>query len=92
MPKFNKEELTTFVHRHGGPFDRGTADYYYGRPYKPHYFMGDTYNSPEIIERDMTEKEVEEYQRNRCGKGEGSCLLAACIVHVAWHGDTCDSG
>ena len=35
--------------RHGGPFDRGAADSYYNRPQRPHYFLGGTYNSPEII-------------------------------------------
>lgn len=35
--------------RHGGAFDRGSADSYYGRPRRPHYFEGDTYNSREII-------------------------------------------
>ena len=62
MPKYNKKEQVTFVHRHGGPFDRGQADYYYRRPFKPHYFLGDTYSSPEIIERDMSQDEVEEYK------------------------------
>ena len=27
--------------RHGGPQDRGSADAYYGRPYDPHYSVGD---------------------------------------------------
>ena len=27
---------------HGGPFDRGRADNYYGRPYDPHYWTGGT--------------------------------------------------
>lgn len=35
--------------RHGGAFDRGSADSYYGRGRRPHYFQGDTYNSKEII-------------------------------------------
>lgn len=35
--------------RHGGPFDRGSADSYYGRPFRPHYFLGDTYNSTEVV-------------------------------------------
>tara|TARA_R100001015_G_C4520409_1_gene89546 strand:+ start:435 stop:653 length:219 start_codon:yes stop_codon:yes gene_type:complete len=48
--------------RHGGPFDRGSADYYYWRPFKPHYFVGDTYNSPEVCESDMTEEEIQEYK------------------------------
>lgn len=35
--------------RHGGPFDRGSADAYYWRPARPHYFVGDTYQSEEVI-------------------------------------------
>lgn len=35
--------------RHGGPFDRGSADSYYGRGARPHYFTGPTYQSEEII-------------------------------------------
>ena len=38
----------TYNARHGGPFDRGSADSYYGRKFRPHYFLEDTYNSPEI--------------------------------------------
>ena len=48
--------------RHGGAFDRGSADYYYSRPYAPHYFIGDTYNSPKVEESSMTEEEVAAYQ------------------------------
>ena len=28
--------------RHGGPYDRGRADYWYNRPVDPHYFTGGT--------------------------------------------------
>ena len=35
--------------RHGGAFDRGSADSYYSRPRRPHYFEGNTYHSREII-------------------------------------------
>jgi hypothetical protein len=35
--------------RHGGPFDRGSADSYYNRPRRPHYFTGGTYQSQEIL-------------------------------------------
>ena len=31
--------------RHGGAFDRGSADSYYNRPCRPHYFEGATYSS-----------------------------------------------
>lgn len=34
--------------RHGGAFDRGSADSYYSRPRRPHYFEGATYLSAEI--------------------------------------------
>lgn len=34
--------------RHGGAFDRGSADSYYNRPRRPHYFLGGTYQSAEI--------------------------------------------
>ena len=30
--------------RHGGPYDRGSADSYYNRPRRPHYYKGDTPN------------------------------------------------
>lgn len=35
--------------RHGGPFDRGAADSYYGRGPMPHYFTGATHMSQEIL-------------------------------------------
>ena len=47
--------------RHGGPFDRGTADSHYGREYNPHYFVGDTYNSPRIGLAQMTAAEITAY-------------------------------
>ena len=47
--------------RHGGPFDRGTCDSYYGRGYNPHYFVGDSYNSPRVEMAQMTTREIVEY-------------------------------
>ena len=47
--------------RHGGPYDRGTADSYYGREYNPHYFVGDSYNSPKIELAQMTTQEIVAY-------------------------------
>jgi len=47
--------------RHGGPYDRGQADSYYGRDYNPHYFVGDTYNSPKIELSQMTAQEIVAY-------------------------------
>ena len=47
--------------RHGGPYDRGTADSYYGREYNPHYFVGDTYKSTKIELAQMTPAEIVAY-------------------------------
>lgn len=47
--------------RHGGPWDRGSADSYYDRGYSPHYFKGDTYNSPRVDLADMTAEEITAY-------------------------------
>jgi hypothetical protein len=49
--------------RHGGPYDRGSADSWYGREPKPHYFTGDTYFSTEIKEVDMSEDEIADYMQ-----------------------------
>lgn len=47
--------------RHGGPFDRGQADKYYGRDFAPHYFVGATYQSEKIT--NLTDKQYDEYKR-----------------------------
>jgi hypothetical protein len=47
--------------RHGGAYDRGSADSYYGREVNPHYYIGDTYQSPKVEKADMTEEEVTAY-------------------------------
>ena len=48
--------------RHGGPYDRGGADSYYRRGFKPHYYSGDTMKSEEIPEALMTTAEVDAYR------------------------------
>ena len=47
--------------RHGGPYDRGQADSWYGREYNPHYFVGDSYQSPRIELAQMTPDEIVAY-------------------------------
>ena len=47
--------------RHGGPYDRGTADSYYGRDYNHHYFVGDSYNSPRVELAQMSADEIIAY-------------------------------
>lgn len=49
--------------RHGGPYDRGSADSYYQRGFRPHYFVGATYQSEEIGQDHMTLQECEEYAK-----------------------------
>jgi hypothetical protein len=51
----------TYDKRHGGSWDRGGADSYYGRGRVPHYFKGDTHQSERVMEADMTAEEVEAY-------------------------------
>lgn len=47
--------------RHGGPYDRGSADSYYGRGAKPHYYIGATGRGEPITEERMTKQEIEAY-------------------------------
>jgi pyridoxine/pyridoxamine 5'-phosphate oxidase len=47
--------------RHGGPYDRGSADSYYRRPRNPHFYAGATAQSPRIEEACMTPDEIEAY-------------------------------
>ena len=48
-----------FDTRHGGCFDRGSADSYYNRGIEPHYYVGGTYDSEKIT--DLTESEIRDY-------------------------------
>lgn len=47
--------------RHGGAYDRGAADAWYGRPPEPHYYTGATYASTRIDAQDMSAEEIEAY-------------------------------
>ena len=47
--------------RHGGPFDRGAADAYYGREYDPHYYVGGTHMSERVGFARMTAEEIVAY-------------------------------
>lgn len=47
--------------RHGGPFDRGSADSYYHRGMRPHYYVGNTGSSERIEMPDMTKEELNQY-------------------------------
>lgn len=59
-----KEKTMTqkYNERHGGPYDRGSADSYYRRGYQPHYFLGGTHVSPKVTEDRMTTEELDAYR------------------------------
>ena len=47
--------------RHGGPFDRGSADSWYSRGPTPHYYTGASYMSDRVERDQMTAEEIEQY-------------------------------
>jgi len=47
--------------RHGGAYDRGSADSYYSRGFNPHYFEGATNTTPRVEMKDMTAAEITAY-------------------------------
>ena len=46
---------------HGSPYDRVSADSYYMRAKKPHYYPNGTYENPLILEEFMTTGQVQDY-------------------------------
>ena len=59
--EFYKQIAATADKRHGGPWDRGGADNYYGRKAEPHYFEGGSYTSRLVTIENMTEAQIDEY-------------------------------
>lgn len=53
----SREEVSDKVYErvHGGPYDRGGADAWYGRKPKPHKYPEGTYNGAEVILEDPEE-------------------------------------
>lgn len=47
--------------QHGGPFDRGSADSYYGRPRDPHWYPEGTYKGERITKTQMTSEQIQAY-------------------------------
>ena len=54
-------DVVKYDKRHGGPWDRGSADSWYSRPKEPHYYVGDTGASELVVEESMTVEELEAY-------------------------------
>jgi hypothetical protein len=52
--------------RHGGAYDRGSADAWYGREADPHYWTGATYASVRIPVSDMSAEEIAAYMAGYC--------------------------
>ena len=55
------EDSKNYDQRHGGAFDRGSADSYYGRPRQPHFYEGNTGTSRRVEQSEMTPSEVQAY-------------------------------
>jgi len=53
------ETRENYDQRHGGCFDRGSADSYYGRPRDPHFYTGGTGTSERVT--DLTPTEIQAY-------------------------------
>ena len=49
----------TYRVTHGSPFDRGSADSYYGRAQSPHWYPEGSYHGEKIAE--LNSAEIEEY-------------------------------
>ena len=56
-----EQTRNAYDQRHGGPFDRGSADSYYGRPRNPHWYPEGTYKGEKISKDQMTPAEVQAY-------------------------------
>lgn len=61
MEKLLFEVREQYDTRHGGPFDRGAADSYYGEETDPHYYVKGTGMSPRVEKDQMTDEEIEAY-------------------------------
>ena len=55
------EAAKQYDQRHGGPFDRGSADSYYGRSYSPHCYVGATATSTRVELAAMTVEDIVAY-------------------------------
>ena len=52
---------TQYDQQHGGPYDRGSADAWYGRDFDPHYWPQGTYNGQRVELEQMTAQEITAY-------------------------------
>lgn len=57
----NEPEMEKKYGYHGGPWDRGFADFWYHRPRDPHYWPEGTYKGERVEAADMTQEELSAY-------------------------------
>ena len=59
----NQTDITTGEHRprHGGAYDRGSADRYYSRLFSPHYYQAASYQSIKVEGDDLTPEQLADY-------------------------------
>lgn len=63
----------TYDRRHGGPYDRGGADCYYGRGFQPHYYISGTLKGIRIERAGMSLEELQAYEAgylDACADGD----------------------
>ena len=56
-----EQTRNNYDQRHGGAFDRGSADSYYRRGRQPHMYEGATGTSRRIEQSEMTPQEIQAY-------------------------------
>lgn len=54
--------MTKYDERHGGAFDRGSADAFYRRAFQPHMYAGATGSSQLIPQHQMRADEIAAYR------------------------------
>jgi hypothetical protein len=54
--------MSNYDERHGGAWDRGSADAYYRRAYQPHMFEGATHQSRYIPAHQMDQHDIDAYR------------------------------
>ena len=58
--------------RHGGPYDRGSADSYYGRVFDPHNFVGES----AVVCKQLDGEDEEEVQKVEVNMARASNLIS----------------
>ncbi len=58
---FTYEDAQKYDQKHGSPFDRGSADSYYGRGRDPHWWPEGTGNGERVPKDQMTNEQVQAY-------------------------------